>query len=128
MLRSRHDSVCDMSAEFARILTGLMGNRRLSRQALAYASGRAESTINRLVTGATAPSVELLQDIAPALQLPVADLLVIAGLPTDPVAHRPGHYEASNEIGSLVAAVSWLSPEQVERVTALARKLKATNT
>jgi transcriptional regulator with XRE-family HTH domain len=105
-----------------------MVNRRLSRRALAYASGRAESTINRLVTGATAPSVELLQDIAPTLQLSVADLLVIAGLQTDPVAHRPGPYAASSEIGSLVAAASWLSPEQVEQVTALARRLKATNT
>jgi hypothetical protein len=114
-----------MSAEFARILTGLMANRQLGPQAVAYASGRAVSTIYRLVAGATAPSVQLVQDIAPVLQLSVADLLVIAGLSMEPVPDRSGAYEATEEIGSLVAAASWLSRGQVEQVTAHARQLKA---
>ncbi len=104
-----------------------MANRRLTRAALSRASGRAESTINRLLAGTTPPTAETLQDIAPALQMGVADLLVIAGLPVEYDAGRPGPWQATSEIGSLVAAASWLTPGQVEQVTALARKLKAQN-
>ena len=60
-----------MSTGFARIRSGLRSNRRLSVTALSYASGRAESTINRILAGAS-------------------------------------------------AAASWLTPDQVEQVTALA--------
>ncbi len=116
-----------MSAEFARILLGLMDNRRLTRRALSRASGRAESTINQLVSGRTDPNAEILQDIAPTLQLPVADLLVIAGLPTEQCPEQPRAWRASQEIGSLVAAASWLTAKQVEQVIALARELKEQN-
>jgi transcriptional regulator with XRE-family HTH domain len=112
-----------VSADFGSILLGLMANRRLSPEALSRASGRALSTIAHLLAGRTPPRAEVLQDIAPALQMAVADLLVIAGLPADYDAGRPGPYRASHEIGSLVAAASWLTPEQVEQVTAFARQL-----
>jgi hypothetical protein len=125
--RANHSSVFEVSNDFARILNGLMTNRRLTRVALSRASGRAESTINRLLVGATPPTAELLQDIAPALQMAVADLLVIADLPVEYDASRPGPWKATSGIGSLVAAASWLMPEQVEQVTALARELKAQN-
>jgi transcriptional regulator with XRE-family HTH domain len=124
---AKADSVDEVSTEFARILSGLMANRRLTVIALSRASGRAEATINRILAGITAPSAAVLQDLAPALQLPVADLLVIAGLSAEQVAERPGAYDASREIGTLVAVASWLSPEQVEQVTALAHQLKATH-
>ncbi len=104
-----------------------MTNRRLSRPALSRASGRAESTINHLLAGTIEPTAEVLQDIAPALGMTVVDLLVIAGLPVDYDLERPGPWRASQEIGSLVAAASWLTPEQVEQVTALARKLRIGN-
>lgn len=113
-----------MNPEFPRILTGLMANRGLSRRALAEAVGRAESSINRLAGGMTAPTAAVLQDIAPILQLPLADLLVIAGLPTGQPPARPG---TTGGIGDLVAVAGWLTPEQLQQVTALARELKATN-
>ncbi|PZG02139.1 helix-turn-helix domain-containing protein [Micromonospora deserti] len=114
-----------MAATFAAILHGLMANRRLTRRALSRASGRAESTINQLLAGTAEPTAEVLQDIAPALEMAVADLLVIAGLPMDYDVDRPGPWRASHEIGSLVAAACWLTPEQVEQLTALARELRA---
>jgi hypothetical protein len=57
----------------------------------------------------------VLQDIAPVLQIDVADLLVIAGLPTDHDPNPPGLYRASREIASLVAAASWLTPNRSNR-------------
>ncbi|GLH98648.1 helix-turn-helix domain-containing protein [Phytohabitans aurantiacus] len=78
-----------MRRDFAEILTGLMTNRRLTARVLSRASGRAESTIRQLVAGAVAPTAEILQDIAPALAMSVADLLVIAGLPSEHDPNRP---------------------------------------
>ncbi|MER7458397.1 helix-turn-helix transcriptional regulator [Micromonospora sp. NPDC126480] len=116
-----------MGGDFASIMRGLMDNRRLTARAVSRASGRAESTIRQLLVGRLSPTAELLQDIAPVLQIDVADLLVIAGLPVDYDASRPGPYQASQEIGSLVAAASWLTPEQVERLTTLAGDLRSSN-
>ncbi|MEU7575509.1 helix-turn-helix transcriptional regulator [Micromonospora sp. NPDC049240] len=112
-----------MSRDFALILRGLVANRRLTPQAMSRASGRAESTIRQLLSGAIPPSVEVLHDIAPGMQLPVADLLVIAGLSVDDVSPREGPYDASQEIGSLVAVASWLSRDQVQQLTTRAREL-----
>src|SRR4051794_1237044 len=103
-----------MSAEFARILQGLMDNRRLTCRTLSRASGRAESTIKQMVSGRIDPNAEMLQDIAPALQVSVADLLVIAGLPISWDTERPGPWHATQEIGSLVAVATWLTPDQVK--------------
>ncbi|PTA42921.1 helix-turn-helix domain-containing protein [Micromonospora sp. RP3T] len=114
-----------MSRDFALILRGLMANRRLTPQVMSRASGRAEATIRQLISGAIPPSVEVLQDIAPAMQLPVADLLVIAGLSVDDVSPRGGPYEASQEIGSLVAVASWLSSDQVRQLTTSAMGLRS---
>ena len=121
----RQGSVATMSATFSEMLGGLMANRHLTRRALSRASGRAESTINLLLEGTLEPSAEIIQDIAPALEIAVVDLLVIAGLPRHYDTERTGPWRATGEVGSLVAAASWLSPEQVEQVTALARQLKA---
>ena len=101
-----------------------MANRRLTRRALSRASGRAESTINQLLSGRIRPTAELLHDIAPALHITLADLLVIAGLPPDDGVRRPEPDRATEEIGSLVAAASWLTPQQIQHVTALARGLR----
>ncbi len=114
-----------------------MANRGLSRKALALAVGRAESSINRLAGGMTAPTAAVLQDIAPVLQVPLADLLVIAGLPTGwpqaaggfgdraPAAGGIGERAAAVAgIGELVAAAGGLSDEQLRQVTALARQLR----
>jgi transcriptional regulator with XRE-family HTH domain len=116
-----------MSHEFANILQGLTENRRLSPRAVSRASGRAESTINQLIRGKISPTAEILQDIAPVLEIPLADLLVIAGISTEPAPDRPAPYQATLEIGQLVAAASWLTPEQVGRLVDLARNLKAQN-
>jgi transcriptional regulator with XRE-family HTH domain len=113
-----------VNADFGSILLGLMANRRLTREALSRASGRSLSTIAHVLAGTTAPTAEILQDIAPALQMAVADLLVIAGLPTDYDADRRGPYRASHEIGSLVAAASWLTPGQLKQITELAQQLR----
>jgi transcriptional regulator with XRE-family HTH domain len=123
---AKADSVDEVGTEFGRILSGMMANRRLTVIALSRASERAEATINRILAGITAPSAAVLHDLAPALRLPVADLFVIAGLPAEQVAERPGAYETSREIDTLVAVAGWLSPEQVQQVTALAHQLKAT--
>ncbi|TDC36268.1 XRE family transcriptional regulator [Micromonospora sp. 15K316] len=87
-----------MSTPFAVILQGLMANRGLDRRALSRASGRAESTINRLLGGTLQPTAEVLQDIAPTLEMSVADLLIIAGLPMDYDLERPGPWRTSQEI------------------------------
>lgn len=102
-----------------------MNNRRVTGRTLSRASGRAESTINQLLSGRVSPTTELLQDLAPVLQIDVADLLVIAGLPVEHDVSMPGAYRASQEIGSLVAAASWLSADQVGQLVALARGLQS---
>ncbi len=48
--------------------------------------------------------------------MPVADLLVIAGLPVVDVSAKEGAYAASQEIGRLVAVASRLSSEQVREL------------
>ncbi|MEV4815928.1 helix-turn-helix domain-containing protein [Micromonospora tulbaghiae] len=105
-----------MNHDAASILRGLVANRRLTPRAISRASGRAESTIRQLFSGAVPPEADVLHDIAPALQMPVADLLVIAGLPVADVPAREGAYAASQEIGSLVAVASRLSPQQVRQL------------
>lgn len=112
-----------MSADFALILRGLVVNRRLTPRAISRASGRAESSIRQLLNGAIPPTVELLHDIAPVMRLSEADLLVIAGLSVDDASPREGPHEASREIGSLVAAASWLTPDQVQELVLRAREL-----
>jgi transcriptional regulator with XRE-family HTH domain len=116
-----------MSLKFAEILQGLMENRRLTPRTVARASARAQSTINQLLDGRILPHVDLLQDIAPILQIPLSDLLVIAGLPAESISNRAQPYPASVEVGHLIAVASFLTPEQVERLVDLARTLKAQN-
>ncbi|WP_346533244.1 helix-turn-helix transcriptional regulator [Micromonospora sp. DPT] len=89
-----------MGATFGSILQGLMANRHLTRRALSRASGRAESTINQLVAGRIQPTAGPLKDIAPALEMSVADLLVIAGLPSD---YESGGRGGSRRLGRLAA-------------------------
>lgn len=113
-----------VSPDFAAILQGLMANRRLTRRTLSRASERAESTINQLLTGRIAPTAQILEDIAPTLQVPLADLLVIAGLAADDRTAESERGQASQEIGTLVAFASRLTPQQVESVIAYARSLR----
>jgi transcriptional regulator with XRE-family HTH domain len=113
-----------VSTDFAVNLQGLLANRRLTPRTLSRASERAESTINQLLAGRIAPTVPILEDIAPALQLPLADLLVIAGLTADDCTAASERRQARQEIGTLVAVASWLTPQQVESVTAYARSLR----
>jgi transcriptional regulator with XRE-family HTH domain len=114
-----------VSLQFADILRSLMETRRLSPDAICRASGRAQSTINGLLTGRTPPRAEILQDIAPVLEMLLADLLVIAGVSKepDPSPRRP--YRASPQIGQLVAAASFLTAEQIAGLADLAANLKA---
>lgn len=112
---------------FAPILRGLMTNRRLDARTLSRACGRAQSTINQLMTGAVAPTPELLRDLAPPLQLPVADLLVIAGLPVEPPP-AGGAFAAAQEIGALIAAATWLTPDQVNLLLAQAAAFRRDTT
>jgi hypothetical protein len=58
--------------------------------------------INQLMTGSMRPTAEILQDIAPAMELAVDDLLVIAGLPVEYDPQRPGLlYGGGREIASV---------------------------
>jgi len=114
-----------MSREFAEILRGLMDNRRLSPRAVSRASARAESTINQLLSGRIQPQADILEDIAPVLQMDPADLRVIAGISGEPNPGRAKAYLANEEIGQLVAAASFLAPEQVQGLVENARNLKA---
>jgi transcriptional regulator with XRE-family HTH domain len=102
-----------MSADFSRVLHGLMQNRRLSARA-----------VSQLLTGKLRPTHDILRDIAPALQLDAADLFVIADLPpaSAPAAREP--YPAMVEIGQLVAAASFLTPSQVKLLVHSARALR----
>jgi hypothetical protein len=58
----------------------------------------------------------------------LADLLLIAGLPVEYDPDRRGPWQATQQIGSLVAAATWLTAEQVEQVTTLARALRTQHT
>jgi transcriptional regulator with XRE-family HTH domain len=111
-----------MNVEFAPILRGLMDNRNLTRRTLSRAAGRAESTINQLTSGSIGPTAEILRDIAPAMQMDIKDLLVIAGLLVDLPPTRPAPWP---EIGSLLAAASHLAPEQIDELTQMARRFSA---
>jgi transcriptional regulator with XRE-family HTH domain len=113
-----------MSADFARVLHGLMQNRRLSARAVSRASARAESTVNQLLTGRLQPTHDILRDIAPVLQLDAADLFVIADLPADPGTAAREPYPATMEIGQLVAAASFLTPAEVEQLVQSAKALR----
>jgi len=101
-----------------------MDNRGLSSRAVSRASGRAESTILQLTRGAVLPSPELVRDIAPVLQIPQADLLVIAGIAAPPTADSATAYRNPAEIGELVSIASSLSDEQLRRLIDFARNLK----
>lgn len=98
-----------MTQRFVDILQGLMSNRGLSPRAVSRASARAESTILQLLHGSVPPSPEIVKDIAPVLQIPEADLLVIADLATTPASASPKPYRNSTEIGELVSIASSLS-------------------
>jgi transcriptional regulator with XRE-family HTH domain len=117
-----------MSREFSDILRGLMENRGLAPGPVSYASARARSTITQLLNGRIEPTAQLLADIAPDMQMPLADLLVIAGIPTGPAPDLRPRISAALEIGDLVAAASSLRPEQVAELVEMADRLKAGNT
>ncbi|MFF3559919.1 helix-turn-helix domain-containing protein [Streptomyces sp. NPDC002574] len=110
-----------MTREFGEILRGLMNNRRLTPRAVSIASGRAQSTINQLMSGKVLPTVEIIQDIGPVLGMSAADLRVIAGLPDGPATDHRAPYRAAAEIGGLVSAASRLTREQVEDLVEIAR-------
>lgn len=116
-----------MSREFGEILQGLMDNRRLTPRAVSRVTARAEATIKQLLNGKVPPSIELLQDIAPVLQMDLADLCVIAGIPATPTPDRPKPYVAAMEIADLVAAASFLSTEQVADLVERARNARDDN-
>ncbi|MEU6842828.1 helix-turn-helix transcriptional regulator [Streptomyces sp. NPDC046716] len=82
-----------MTTQFGEVLQGLMENRRLTPRAVSRASGLAESTIRQLLVGRLQPTVDLVHVIGPALDIPAADLRVIAGLP----AERP-HATAARDV------------------------------
>ncbi|MER7860982.1 helix-turn-helix transcriptional regulator [Amycolatopsis japonica] len=106
-----------MTPSFAEILRGLMDNRGLSPRAISRASARAESTIRQLLNGHIAPSNEIARDIAPALQIPEADLLLFAGLATRTVESHAKPYRNSAQIGELVSIASSLSVEKNPTIT-----------
>lgn len=114
-----------MTGEFGEILQGLMSNRRLTPGAVSKASGRAHSTINGLISGRVLPTVEVVQDIGPVLEMSASDLRVIAGLPDAPASDHPAPYRAAAEIGSLVAVASHLTREQVAELVQIARSYRA---
>lgn len=116
-----------MSLDFGTILRGLMDNRRLSVRAVSHASQRAESTIRLLLDNRVTPSVEVLHDLAPALQLSPADLMVIAGVAAEPEPDRQEWDVAAQEIGALIAVAAHLTPEQVDLLLDDARSLRAQN-
>ncbi|WFE23592.1 MULTISPECIES: helix-turn-helix domain-containing protein [unclassified Solwaraspora] len=114
-----------MTPEFPRILQGLMENRRLSPKALSYASGCARSTIHQLLSGRTVPNLDFLRRVSLALQIPLADLIVISGVPVESKSDLPAPHPAADEIGRLIAAVSHLSPAQVEQLIEITGKMSA---
>jgi hypothetical protein len=74
---------------FGPVFRGLMEVRGLSVTQVARRSLRAESSINRLRAGNLIPHPALVADVARALDMPVEDLAVIAGLdPADLGRHR----------------------------------------
>lgn len=113
-----------MNQGFGSILTGLMENRALTVKIVSIASGRAYSTINQLVLDRIPPTVEIVRDIAPVLQIPLVDLLVIAEIPVEtPVASLPPYPQGSG-VSQLIESASTLTTEQLRRLADFARSLQ----
>jgi hypothetical protein len=89
-------SVVDVTAEFA-------VNRRLDRRDPEQSIRPSGAAINQFLAGRSPPTTELLQDIAATTQMPIGDLLVIAGLPAQ---HRPEPARALARDGRV--RVAWL--------------------
>jgi transcriptional regulator with XRE-family HTH domain len=70
-----------MSREFSDILRGLMENRGLAPGPVSYASARARSTITQLLNGRIEPTAQLLADIAPVMQMPLASYPSVSTTP-----------------------------------------------
>jgi len=64
------------------------------------------------------------RDIAPVLQIPQADLLVIAGIAAPPPT-TSAPYRNPAEIGALVSIATSLSDEQLRKLIDLAHHLKS---
>ena len=101
-----------------------MDNRRLSVRALSRATRRAESTINQLLSGRIQPKLEILVDLAPALHIPVEDLLVVAGLPVIPTEDLPIQYLPTSEVGQLMAIASQLPTQRQRQLLEYATRMQ----
>ncbi|MGW4467913.1 helix-turn-helix domain-containing protein [Micromonospora sp. NPDC004704] len=88
-----------MSIEFSGVLQGRMENRGLSVKAVCYATGRARLTITPLLAGEMAPNIGILRDLSLVLQIPLADLLVLAGMPEERHSGEPAPLPVADDIG-----------------------------
>jgi transcriptional regulator with XRE-family HTH domain len=111
-----------MSHDFGTVLQGLLDNRGLTMKVVARASGRAYSTINGLLLGLTPPSEEILRHVAPVLEMPLADLLVIAGIPVNPPPSPPSPYPKASGINGLISVAGQLTSEQLRQLAGIGRE------
>lgn len=103
------------------LLTRLARHRQLDLAGLSRAAGIPETEL-RVVLDGTVPSVSLLQELAPALQLHAADLCVIAGVAV-PDELAPLDARAGVMLPHLVGDFMGLPPECRRRLRQLVRSL-----
>jgi transcriptional regulator with XRE-family HTH domain len=104
-----------------------MDNRHLSVRAVSRATRRAESTVNQLLSGRIQPNLEILQDLAPSLRMPIEDLSAIADIPVASPEDPTAEYPPTSEIGQLTAIASRLPLEQRRQLLDFAMRMQAEN-
>jgi transcriptional regulator with XRE-family HTH domain len=116
-----------MNQEFGTILQGLLDNRGLTVPVVAHAASLSHSTIYQLQTGRIPPSEKLLRAIAPVMQIPSADLFVMAGIAVEPPPGPPPPYPKTPGISRLIHAASPLTSEQLGKLAELAGRMQEEN-
>jgi transcriptional regulator with XRE-family HTH domain len=116
----------DADPRFGVILQGLLDNRGLTHKVVAVGATRSPSTIHLLISGRLPPSEKVLRHVAPVLQMPLADLLVIAGIPVDP-PETPPPYPQEPGIRALIHAATGLTSEQLKQLADRAVALREEN-
>jgi transcriptional regulator with XRE-family HTH domain len=117
----------DADPRFGAILQGLLDNRGLTPNLVAVGATRSPSTIHLLISGRLPPSEKVLRHVAPVLQMPLADLLVIAGIPVDPPETPPPPYPQTPGIHALIHAATGLTSEQLKQLADRAVELREEN-
>jgi len=98
----------------------------LSQQVLAQKAGISQNYLSDIENGSRTGTLEVLQAIADALSVPLADLMQAAGMATSPTVEEPLGSRLDDWVKEIVALGPVLGPSQrlavLEHARALARR------